>query len=97
MKKQFGLVREIRNAGKYRQVKKARAKSRAEVCVLVKAHILRGEVIHLVRYWIETDSVTIHRYSANFYYNNFPGPGVFFRKKKTSRRLPGYSRKWENL
>lgn len=97
MKKKFGKICEIAGASKFRQVRRALAKSRAQYCVLLKAQDF-GEVVHLVRYWIKTDSVTIHRYSTDYYYDHFPGVGVFFRKgRSSSKRPPGYSRKWDNL
>ncbi len=96
-RKRYGLVYTVKQAGKYRRVQRARAKSKAKICVLMKVHEFKNGVVHLVRYWIETDSVTIHRYSADFYADNFPGNGVFYRKKKNYRRPPGYSRKWDNL
>ncbi len=92
--RQLGLVLTLNNADKYRQVRLARTK-RATTVVTISNRVYGGYVL-LVRYWVKTNTVTIHKYTERYYHDHFDG--AFWRPKpKGGNRPPGYSRKWEQL
>jgi len=93
-RRKLGLLKTFYTASRLRHVQSARAKSKRNTVLVNLATRWIGGYVVLVRYWVKTDTVTIHRYTDEYYAEHFTHNG-FWRPKSRSRS--GYSRKWDDL